>query len=108
MNRGSLAQNGKDMATKFEDLKSLRIEDHHRGDHPEEPKWSKRYILAGIAVLVVLSLGTLIYRVMQGSVPEVETARATAESGAVGGTVLNATGYIVAHHKINVNSKVTG
>ena len=96
------------MATKFEDLKSLRIGDEHRGDHPEEPKWSKRYILGGIAVLVVASLVTLAYRVAQGSVPEVETVRATAESGAVGGTVLNATGYIVAHHMISVNSKVTG
>ena len=96
------------MATKFEDLKSLRIEDEHRGDTPREPKWSKRYIVVGFAVLVVVSLITLGYRVLEGSVPEVETARATAETGAIGGTVLNATGYIVAHHKINVNSKVTG
>jgi HlyD family secretion protein len=100
------------MATKFEDLKSLRIEDEHRGDHPggndDASKWSKRYILAGIAVLVLASLGTLAYRLAQGSVAEVETARATAESGSVGGTILNATGYIVAHHKIDVNSKVTG
>jgi HlyD family secretion protein len=98
------------MATKFEDLKSLRIEDHHRGDEPEGPKWSKRYIVGGVAVLVVLSLVALGYRVVEGSVPLVETTRATVESGggAVGGVVLNATGYIVAHHKINVNSKVTG
>jgi HlyD family secretion protein len=96
------------MSTKYDELKSLRIDDHERGDHPSEPKWSKRYIIVGILVLVVLSLGTLMYRAMQGSVPEVETARATIESGAIGGTVLNATGYIVAHHKINVNSKVTG
>jgi HlyD family secretion protein len=86
----------------------LRIDDHERGDHPSEPKWSKRYIILGIVILVVLSVGTLIVRALQGSVPEVETARATIASGAVGGTVLNATGYIVAHHKINVNSKVTG
>lgn len=97
------------MATKFEDLKSLRIDDHERGDHPSEPKWSKRYIVVGIAILVLLSLGTLGYRALQGSTLEVETTRAVAQSGeAMGGTVLNATGYIVAHHKINVNSKVTG
>jgi HlyD family secretion protein len=99
------------MATKFEDLKSLRIEDEHRGDHPGDnnaSKWSKRYILGGIAVVVIASLVTLAYRMAQGSVAEVETARATAESGSVGGIILNATGYIVAHHKINVNSKVTG
>jgi HlyD family secretion protein len=96
------------MSTKYDELKSLRIDDHERGDHPSEPKWSKRYIIVGILILVVLSLGTLIYRAIQGSVPEMETTRATIESGAMGGTVLNATGYIVAHHKINVNSKVTG
>src|SRR3954471_12244999 len=96
------------MSTKYEELKSLRIDDHERGDHPSEPKWSKRYIIIGIVILVVLSLGTLVVRALQGSVPVVETTRATIESSAVGGTVLNATGYIVAHHKISVNSKVTG
>ena len=97
------------MATKFEDLKSLRIEDEHRGDNGNEPKWSKRYIVVGFAALVVASLLALGYRIAEGSVAEVETARATAESGgSIGGVVLNATGYIVAHHKINVNSKVTG
>jgi HlyD family secretion protein len=99
------------MAIKIEELKSLRIGDEHRGDGPDEPKWSKRYILIGFTVLVVLSLLAVGYRVLQGSAPEVETARAVAEtsgSAGGGGTILNATGYIVAHHKINVNSKVTG
>src|SRR6202167_3058209 len=45
---------------------------------------------------------------LAGDVPEVEVVRASAESSDVGGTVLSATGYIVAHHTINVNSKVTG
>lgn len=96
------------MATKFEDLKSLRIEDEHRGDDPGGAKWSKRYILVGFAVLVIVSVVMLGYRIAEGSVAEVETARATAPTTDIGGTVLNATGYIVAHHKINVNSKVTG
>ena len=48
------------------------------------------------------------YRLFSSDVPEVEIARATAESADVGGIVLSASGYIVAHHKINVNSKVTG
>ncbi len=34
--------------------------------------------------------------------------RASAQSSDVGGVVLSASGYIVAHHKINLNSKVTG
>jgi HlyD family secretion protein len=97
------------MNAKYEDLRSLRIGDHERGDRPSEPKWSKRYIIVGVAVLVALSLSTLVYRALEGAIPEVETTRAAVESGgATGGTILNATGYIVAHHKINVNSKVTG
>jgi HlyD family secretion protein len=96
------------MSTKFDELKSLRIHDHERGDHPDEPKWSKRYILMGIGLVVILSVSTAVFRALQASAPEVETVRATVESGVTGGTVLNATGYIVAHHKINVNSKVTG
>jgi HlyD family secretion protein len=98
------------MSTKFEELKSLRIDDHDRDDHGAEPKWSRRYILLGITALVLLSIATFAYRALQASAPEVETTRAVAQSSgsAKGGTILNATGYIVAHHKINVNSKVTG
>ncbi len=51
---------------------------------------------------------SLRHRLLSATVPEVEVVRATAESSDVGGTVLSATGYIVAHHTINVNSKVTG
>src|SRR5437763_1328967 len=40
--------------------------------------------------------------------PEVEIARAAAENSDIGGIVLSASGYVVAHHKIDVNSKVTG
>ena len=36
------------------------------------------------------------------------SGRASAPSTEVGGVVLSASGYIVAHHKINLNSKVTG
>ena len=46
---------------------------------------------------------------LASNTPEVEVVRATAESGVAGGsTVLSASGYVVAHHKISVNSKVTG
>ena len=51
-----------------------------------------------------------LYRLFGSSAPEVETARATVESSGdpTAGIVLSATGYIVAHHKIEANSKVTG
>lgn len=96
--------------TKHQDLQSLRIDRSQRGDGGgEPPAWARRYIVVGIAVVVLLGLVTVAYRALSSDVPEVEVARAATEStGDVGGTVLTATGYIVAHHTINVNSKVTG
>jgi HlyD family secretion protein len=91
---------------KHEDLQSLRIDrSAHAG---EPPTWARRYIVVGITVVALLSAVALAYRLLSPDVPEVQIARAAAESGDVGGIVLSATGYIVAHHKINVNTKVTG
>ena len=96
--------------TKHDDLQSLRIDRSHRQDSQgEPPKWASRYILGGIAVVVLLGLAALVYRLVAPSAAEVEVVRAATEGGGdVGGVVLSAGGYIVAHHKINVNSKVTG
>jgi HlyD family secretion protein len=96
--------------TKHDDLQSLRIDRSHREDSDgQPPKWSTRYILIGIAVVVLLGLVALAYRIFAPATPELEVVRAVAEGGGdAGGVVLSASGYIVAHHKINVNSKVTG
>jgi len=98
--------------TKHEDLQNLRIDRSQRGDNGgEAPAWARRYILGGIAIVVLLGLITIAYRLFASDVPEVEVVRAAAQtsgSDAAGSTVLSATGYIVAHHTINVNSKVTG
>ena len=97
--------------TKHEDLQSLRIDRSQRSDNSgEPPAWARRYIIGGIVLIVVLGLLTLAYRAFSSDTPEVEVVRASAETTGndVGGTVLSATGYIVAHHTINVNSKVTG
>lgn len=93
--------------TKHSDLQSLRIDRSERGDG-QPPGWARRYIVMGIAVVVVLGLATLLYRLLASGAPEVQVVRAQAESSDIGGVVLTATGYVVAHHKINVNSKVTG
>jgi HlyD family secretion protein len=94
---------------KHEELQGLRIDRTGRGaGNGEPPTWARRYIVIGIAIVAVLSLSALAYRLLAREVPEVEVTRASAESSDVGGTVLSATGYIVAHHTINVNSKVTG
>lgn len=96
------------LETKYGDLQSLRIDRSQK--EPEEPKWSKRFILLGIGVLVLLGIVVLAVRIFSSSIPEVQTVRAaTVGSGATAGsTVLQASGYIVAHHTISVNSKVTG
>src|SRR5579864_2212504 len=97
--------------TKHQDLQSLRIDRSQRGDGPGEPSiWVRRYIVGSIAIIVLLGLITIAYRAFSADVPEVEVVRAAAltNNNDVGGTVLSATGYIVAHHTINVNSKVTG
>jgi len=91
---------------KHEDLQSLRIDRSAHGGEP--PTWARRYIIGGIAVVGLLSVVALAYRLLAPDVPEVQVTRAAAESSDVGGIVLSATGYIVAHHKINVNTKVTG
>ena len=95
--------------TKHADLQSLRIDRSHRGDgEGEAPAWARRYIIIGISVVVLLGLIALGYRLFAPEPAEVSVVRAAAEGGDVGGIVLSAGGYIVAHHKINVNSKVTG
>jgi HlyD family secretion protein len=93
--------------TKHRDLEGLRI-DRTAPAEPSAPVWAKGYILAGVGVIVLLGLAALAYRFLAGSAPEVEVVRATAEGGDIGGVVLTATGYIIPHHKIEANSKVTG
>ena len=97
---------------KHEDLQSLRIDRNARtGGEGEPPVWARRYILIGIGLLVVLGLVAMAYRLFSHDAPEVEVVRASAQSSGgsdAGGVVLSASGYIVAHHKINLNSKVTG
>jgi HlyD family secretion protein len=97
--------------TKHEDLESLRIDRSQRGDNGGEPSvWVRRYIIIGFGLVVLLGLFTLAYRAFSSDRPEVEVVRATAQTSGNNdaGTVLSATGYIVAHHTINVNSKITG
>ncbi|HXY02285.1 MAG TPA: efflux RND transporter periplasmic adaptor subunit [Terriglobales bacterium] len=93
--------------TKHADLQGLRID--RSSSTGDGAPWARRYIIIGIAVVALLSAATLAYRLLSPNVPEVDVVRAQAENTAdVGGVVLTASGYIVPHHKINVNSKVTG
>ncbi|MDQ6705256.1 MAG: efflux RND transporter periplasmic adaptor subunit [Acidobacteriota bacterium] len=91
------------------ELKNLQI-DRARRRSTEPSPWAVRWILGGIALFLVLGGASLAYKRLNAAVP-VETVRvhsATAGSAAAQGVVLNATGYIVAHHKIEVAAKVVG
>ena len=95
------------LEAKYGDLHTLRIDRSQK--EPDDPKWSKRFIIAGVVTLVFLGLVAVAVRLFSSSIPEVQIVRAaTVSSSTAGDTVLQAAGYIVAHHTISVNSKVTG
>ena len=98
--------------TKHEDLQSLRIDRSQRGDTggepsclgaPLHPRRDRGGRAAGPVRAGLSRLFRPTRRRSKWCAPSAETSGNDA-----GGTVLSATGYIVAHHKINVNSKVTG
>jgi HlyD family secretion protein len=94
--------------TKHKDLEGLRIDRSAAATETDGSPWAKSIIVGGIVVIVLLGIAALAYRFLANT-PEVEVVRATAEGANIGGgVVLTATGYIIPHHKIEANSKVTG
>ncbi len=92
-----------------DELKSLKIDRNQRRS-TEPSKWATRWIIAGVVLFLLLGTARLAYNKLTAAI-EVETVRVTASTSGAGGdpgVVLNATGYIVAHHKIEVASKVIG
>lgn len=91
------------------ELKSLRI-DRSRKRSGEPSKWATRWIIGGIAILLLLGAARFAYTRMNAPI-EVSVMRVQASGGSgqpAQGVVLNATGYIIAHHKIEVAAKVIG
>jgi HlyD family secretion protein len=91
------------------ELKSLRI-DRSKRAQPEPSAWATRWIVGGVLLFVLLGAGRYVYAMLNAST-EVDILRVSStSSGASGGgqVILNATGYIVAAHKIQVASKVLG
>ncbi|HVX67132.1 MAG TPA: efflux RND transporter periplasmic adaptor subunit [Bryobacteraceae bacterium] len=89
------------------ELKDLQIDRGSRGSGGRVKKtvWiAAGAVLAAVVVLAVYAYGAL------SPATEVQTMRVTAVSSAASGpgVILNATGYIVAAHKIEVGSKVMG
>src|SRR5262245_49996146 len=92
------------------DLSSLKIDRTQRRD-PERPsKWATRWIISGIVFFVVLGVSVAAFR-LTNKATEVDTVRVVAKTAGTSddsGVTLNAAGYIVAHHKIQVTPKVMG
>lgn len=93
------------------ELKGLQIDRGQRRE-PAPSKWAVRWIIGGVALFLLLGAGRFAYNKLNAAT-EVETVRVKAANLGTGaaanqGVVLNATGYIVAHHEIQVASKVVG
>ena len=90
------------------ELKALQIDRSKRSD-PAPSKWAVRWIIGGVLVFVLLGAARFAYSRLNAAT-EVDVVRVRAESAAAAGpgVVLNATGYIVAAHRIEVASKVIG
>lgn len=97
------------------EIKSLKI-DRSRKQMPEEGSpWARRVIVIGVLLFVLAGVGRFVYGYLNQAV-EVDVYRVKSASTAAAGkagdagktVILNATGYIVAHHKIQVASKVVG
>jgi HlyD family secretion protein len=93
------------------ELKSLRIDRGSRRSAGEPSPWATRWIIGGVAILILLGAARFIYAKLNAAT-EVETMRVVAASTGAGRSagevILNATGYIIAAHKIEVASKVVG
>src|SRR5881396_2958168 len=87
------------------ELSKLKIDRSQRADHTSSRKGLA--VAAVVIVIVVLGIfGVYAFRKSTAAI-EVDTARPRVESAA-SSAVLVATGYVVAHHKIQVGSKVAG
>jgi HlyD family secretion protein len=93
------------------DLHSLKI-DKSLKLGTRESSWATKWIVIGVILFVLLGAARFVFNTVTKEI-EVQTVRVAAvEPGSAnapsGSIILNATGYIVAHHKIQVASKVMG
>jgi len=92
------------------ELKSLRI-DRSRKRSTQPSPWATGWILGGIALILLLAAGVYGYgfvtRPTEVEVMRVRIASA-GDAARSGDVILNATGYIVAAHKIELAAKVVG
>ena len=93
------------------ELKSLQIDRGKRRGGDGGGGWATKWIIGGVAILLLLGAANFIFGKLNAST-EVETVRARAvtagAAAAQGDVALNATGYVIAAHKIELASKVVG
>ncbi|HXF27167.1 MAG TPA: efflux RND transporter periplasmic adaptor subunit [Bryobacteraceae bacterium] len=92
------------------ELKSLQIDRGKKRSEGPSP-WAVRWIIGGVVIFVVLGALAFAYQKLNAAT-EVDVFRVKPAMTFAGGEdrniILNATGYIVAAHKIEVASKVVG
>ena len=92
------------------ELKNLRI-DRSKRRGAALSRWATIWILSGVTLLVLAGGGRYLYGLANRE-KDVEVVRvyasSAADQAATGDVILNATGYIVAAHKIELASKVMG
>jgi HlyD family secretion protein len=91
------------------ELKNLRIDRSQKSLDKPAP-WAVRWILIGVGILIALGAARFIYGKLTEAT-EVSIVRVHAAApltGGEGNVILNATGYIVAAHKIELAAKVVG
>ena len=90
------------------ELKSLRIDrSHRRSGQPS--RWAVRWIVIGVAVFLLLGAWRFFSAdVAAAPLVAVERVHAMNAASAPEGVILNAAGYIVAAHRIEVAAKVIG
>lgn len=89
------------------ELKSLRID---RTARRESSGGGRKYVVWAVVGIALLIVALLAWKKLNAAVPVTVVQVAPASSGSDAGeqNILSATGYIVAHHKIEVASKVAG
>ena len=90
------------------ELKNLQI-DRNKRRSAEPSKWATRWIIGGVLVLLLLGGWRFAAEKFNPTpVVEVQRVKSISAASAPEGVILNATGYIVAAHKIEVAAKVIG
>src|ERR1700688_4685473 len=92
------------------ELKSLRIDrGKKKSDGPS--RWATVWILTGVAILLLLGAGRFAFGIINRAT-EVDVVRVRAatagDASRSGDVILNATGYVVTAHKIELAAKVVG